>query len=197
MTTEVISAAGIGSAEKVAWRHIVDKYRAPSTVRALWQVANTFIPYIALWAAMYWCLWVSWWLVWPLAMLAGLFLVRIFIIFHDCGHGSFFPSQRANAALGFIAGILTFTPFYQWRYEHAIHHSTAGHLDKRGVGDIWTMTVQEYRAGGASPTCWRATRSCCSSSRRCTCSWCTSASRCSRPARASAIPCGGPTSCCC
>ena len=144
MTTEVISSAGIGSAEKVAWRHVVEKYREPSAPRALWQVANTFIPYVALWAAMYACLSVSWWLVWPLALLAGLFLVRIFIIFHDCGHGSFFPSQRANVFLGYVAGILTFTPFYQWRYEHAIHHSSAGHLDKRGVGDIWTMTVQEY-----------------------------------------------------
>lgn len=144
MTTEVISSAGIGPADKVAWRHIVEKYREPSTARALWQVADTFVPYVGLWVAMYWCLWVSWWLVWPLAMLAGLFLVRIFIIFHDCGHGSFFPSQRANAVLGYVAGILTFTPFYQWRYEHAIHHSSAGHLDKRGIGDIWTMTVQEY-----------------------------------------------------
>jgi acyl-lipid omega-6 desaturase (Delta-12 desaturase) len=144
MTTEVISAAGIRPAEKVAWRRVVEKYREPSTYRALWQVANTFIPYIALWAVMYWSLWVSWWLVMPLAVLAGLFLVRIFVIFHDCGHGSFFKSQRANAILGTIAGVLTFTPYYQWRWEHAIHHSTAGHLDKRGIGDIWTMTVQEY-----------------------------------------------------
>jgi len=80
----------------------------------------------------------------PLAVIAGLFLVRIFIIFHDCGHGSFFKSQKANDALGIVAGILTVTPYYQWRWEHAIHHSSAGHLDKRGVGDIWTMTVQEY-----------------------------------------------------
>ena len=72
------------------------------------------------------------------------FLVRLFIIFHDCGHGSFFKSQRANDVLGFVAGILTLTPYYQWRWEHAIHHGTAGHLDKRGTGDVWTMTVQEY-----------------------------------------------------
>lgn len=144
MTTEIISASGIRPAEKVAWRRIIEKYREPSTPRALWQIANTFVPYVALWAAMYWTLTHAFWLTFPLAVLAGLFLVRIFIIFHDCGHGSFFPSQRANVFVGNVAGILTFTPFYQWRYEHAIHHSTTGHLDKRGVGDIWTMTVQEY-----------------------------------------------------
>ena len=71
-------------------------------------------------------------------------LVRIFIIFHDCGHGSYFRSGSANSVLGFIAGVLTLTPYHHWRWEHAIHHSTAGHLDKRGTGDIWTMTVREY-----------------------------------------------------
>ncbi len=80
----------------------------------------------------------------PLAVLAGGLLVRVFIIFHDCGHGSFFKSRGANDAVGFIAGILTFTPYYHWRWEHAIHHSSAGDLDKRGTGDVWTMTVQEY-----------------------------------------------------
>jgi len=93
---------------------------------------------------MYLTLSVSWWLTVPLATLAGLFLVRIFIIFHDCGHGSYFKSARANDIVGFITGVLTFTPYYQWRWEHAIHHGTTGKLDKRGTGDIWTMTVQEY-----------------------------------------------------
>jgi omega-6 fatty acid desaturase (delta-12 desaturase) len=87
---------------------------------------------------------VSWWLTIPLAVLAAAFLVRIFIIFHDCGHGSYFRSRRANNIVGFIAGVLTFTPYYHWRWEHAIHHGTAGQLDKRGTGDVWTMTVQEY-----------------------------------------------------
>ena len=84
-----------------------------------------------------------------LAGLAGLFLVRIFIIFHDCGHGSFFKSKRANNVLGFITGIMTFTPYRYWRWQHAVHHGTSGNLDHRGTGDIWTMTVKEYRA--ASP----------------------------------------------
>jgi len=122
----------------------ISKYQQPSASRALWQVANTFIPYALLWYLMYLSLRVSWWLTIPLAILAGGFLVRIFIIFHDCGHGSFFKSKRANDGLGLIAGALTFTPYYQWRWEHAIHHGTAGHLDKRGTGDVWTMTVQEY-----------------------------------------------------
>ena len=77
-------------------------------------------------------------------LLAGALLVRVFIIFHDCGHGSFFKSRMANDAVGFIAGILTFTPYYHWRWEHAIHHGTAGDLDRRGTGDVWTLTVQEY-----------------------------------------------------
>ncbi|MGH8442099.1 MAG: fatty acid desaturase [Nevskiaceae bacterium] len=133
------------TAGKAAWRKVIEKYREPSMVRALWQVANTFIPYVLLWAAMYWSVNnAGWLLTLPLAVIAGLILVRIFIILHDCGHGSFFRSRVANDTLGTIAGVLTFTPYYQWRWEHAIHHSTSGHLDKRGVGDIWTMTVQEY-----------------------------------------------------
>jgi omega-6 fatty acid desaturase (delta-12 desaturase) len=72
------------------------------------------------------------------------FLVRIFIIFHDCGHGSFFKSRNANDILGFVTGVLTFTPYHHWRWEHAAHHATSGDLDRRGLGDIWTLTVQEY-----------------------------------------------------
>lgn len=126
------------------WREIVLKYQKPSTWRALWQIIDTVIPYGGLWYLMYLCLPVSWWLVVPLAILAGGLLVRVFIIFHDCGHGSFFKSAAANDAVGLLAGILTFTPYYHWRWEHAIHHSSAGDLDRRGTGDVWTMTVQEY-----------------------------------------------------
>ena len=120
------------------------KYQKPSTWRAVWQIVNTLVPYALPWYLMYLSLSVSWWLVLPLAVLAGAFLVRVFIIFHDCGHGSFFKSRIANDAVGFIAGILTFTPYYHWRWEHAIHHGSAGDLDRRGTGDVWTMTVQEY-----------------------------------------------------
>ncbi len=129
---------------KVAWREIVEKYQQPSTKRAIWQLINTLVPYVLLWYLMYLTREISLWLTIPLAVLAGAFLVRVFIIFHDCGHGSYFKSRKANAVVGFLAGVLTFTPYYHWRWEHAIHHSSAGHLDKRGIGDVWTMTVQEY-----------------------------------------------------
>jgi omega-6 fatty acid desaturase (delta-12 desaturase) len=131
-------------ADNVAWKEIVLKYQKPSTWRALWQIVNTIVPYALCWYLMYLCLAISWWLALPLAVLAGALLVRVFIIFHDCGHGSFFKSSRANDLVGFLSGILTFTPYYHWRWEHAIHHSSSGDLDKRGTGDIWTMTVQEY-----------------------------------------------------
>jgi len=87
---------------------------------------------------------VSYWLMLPLAILAAGFLVRVFIIFHDCGHASFFKSKRANHVTGAIAGLLHLTPFRHWRWQHALHHGTAGDLDRRGSGDIWTLTVQEY-----------------------------------------------------
>src|SRR5438874_3004462 len=130
--------------EVAAWKQIVAKYQEPSTPRAMWQMINTLGPYALLWYLMYRSLAISWWLLVPLAVLAGAFLVRIFIIFHDCGHGSYFRSRTTNDVVGFITGMLTFTPFYHWRWEHAIHHASAGHLDKRGVGDIWTLTVEEY-----------------------------------------------------
>src|SRR5580765_7432758 len=130
--------------ENTLWKHLIAKYQQPSTPRAVWQMLNTLVPYAGLWYLMYLSLAISWWLVIPLAILAGAFLVRIFIIFHDCGHGSFLKSRRANNIVGFLSGLLTLTPFHHWRWEHAVHHATSGDLDRRGTGDIWTMTVQEY-----------------------------------------------------
>ena len=132
--------------DSAAWRTIVAPYQHSSMRRALWQLATTVIPYFLLWYVIYQAATVSLWLTIPLAVLAGAFLVRLFIILHDCGHGSYFSSRRANDIVGCIAGALTFTPYEHWRWQHAIHHGTAGHLDKRGTGDIWTMTVQEYLA---------------------------------------------------
>jgi omega-6 fatty acid desaturase (delta-12 desaturase) len=126
------------------WKDVVAKYQKPAPWRAIWQVVNTLVPYAALWVLMYFAVAVSWWLAVPLAILAGAFVVRIFIISHDCGHGSFFPSHTANSIVGFITGVLTFTPYYHWRWEHALHHSSSGDLDRRGTGDVWTLTVQEY-----------------------------------------------------
>ncbi len=126
------------------WKTIVSKYQQPSRSKAAWQIVNTLGPCVLLWCLMYRTLVVSWWLTVPLAILEGAFLVRVFIIFHDCGHGSFFKSRRANNVWGFLCGLLTFTPFYHWRWEHSLHHATSGDLDRRGTGDLWTMTVQEY-----------------------------------------------------
>jgi acyl-lipid omega-6 desaturase (Delta-12 desaturase) len=130
--------------DTAAWKELVLPYQKPSIGRALWQMANTLVPYALLWYLMYLSLQVSWWLVVPLAILAGAFMVRLFIIHHDCGHGSFFKSRKANDVLGFITGVLTFTPYHHWRWEHAAHHATSSDLDRRGMGDIWTLTVLEY-----------------------------------------------------
>ena len=126
------------------WKKVVAPFTVPSLSRAVWQLVNTLVPYAALWAAMYWSLSVSYWLTLGLAVVAGLLLVRVFIIFHDCGHGSFFKSQRANDVVGFITGMLTFTPYGHWTWQHSVHHQTSGDLDRRGEGDIWTLTVKEY-----------------------------------------------------
>lgn len=128
------------------WKAIVAEFQQSSTRSAVWQLVNTFGPYALVWYLMYLSVAISWWLVLPLAVIAGGLLVRIFIIFHDCGHGSFFKSRLANDITGFIAGVMNFTPYYHWRWEHAIHHASSGDLDRRGTGDVWTMTVKEYRA---------------------------------------------------
>lgn len=118
--------------------------REPSNARALWQLLNTLVPYGLVWALMSVTSTFSYWLTLPLAVLAAGLLVRLFIIFHDCGHGSFLKSRRGNELVGFIIGVLTFTPYFHWRWQHGIHHGTAGDLDRRGSGDIWTLTVREY-----------------------------------------------------
>ncbi len=127
-----------------AWKALVARYQKPAVWRGTWQLVNTLVPYALLWYFIHLVLPVSFWLALPLAILAGGFLMRAFIIFHDCGHGSFFPSRKANDIVGFFTGVLTFTPYRHWTREHAIHHATSGDLDRRGRGDVWTLTVQEY-----------------------------------------------------
>lgn len=133
---------------KPVWHKAISEYARPDLGKAIWQVVNTFVPYAGLWALMIYTIQqgVSYWVTLGLAVVAAGLLVRIFIFFHDCGHGSFFASARANTVLGYISGILTFTPYHDWRHAHATHHATAGNLDRRGVGDVWTMTVEEYQA---------------------------------------------------
>ena len=128
------------------WKKIIADYTRPSAGRAIWQLVNTFVPFVGLWVLMAWSLSGPYWITLLLATLAALLTVRVFIIFHDCGHGSFFKSKRANDIVGFFTGMLTFTPYVHWRWEHAIHHASCGDLDRRGTGDIWTMTISEYLA---------------------------------------------------
>ena len=130
--------------DTAAWKKIVARYQQPSRWRGVWQIVNSLVPYAVLWYLIYLGQAVSWWIALPLTVLAGGFLVRLFIIHHDCGHGSFFKSRKANDVWGFITGVLTFTPYQLWRWEHAIHHSASGDLDRRGLGSVWTLTVQEY-----------------------------------------------------
>ncbi|PEM50333.1 fatty acid desaturase [Bacillus wiedmannii] len=112
----------------------------------MWQLINTIVPFIILWYLAYKSLSVSYWLSLVPSLLAAGFMTRIFIIFHDCTHYSFFKSRRANRIVGTCMGVLTLFPFDQWGHEHSIHHATSGNLDKRGTGDIWTLTVDEYLA---------------------------------------------------
>lgn len=128
-----------------SWIRLTAAYKTPSTGMSIWQLVNTLVPYIALWFVMVYLIQISWWLVLPVSLLAAGFIVRLFIIFHDCGHGAFFRSKTAADITGIVLGILTFTPYFRWHHAHLIHHRTAGNLDKRGVGDVWTLTVDEYR----------------------------------------------------
>jgi omega-6 fatty acid desaturase (delta-12 desaturase) len=129
-----------------SWRQAVAPFEKPCLRRSLGQLANSVLPYIALLVAMHFALQVAWWLALLLAVPAAGFLVRIFIIFHDCGHGSFFRSGIANRVTGFLTGLLVFTPSRTWHRRHAAHHATAGDLDRRGTGDVWTLTVKEYQS---------------------------------------------------
>jgi omega-6 fatty acid desaturase (delta-12 desaturase) len=129
---------------RIAEKELLASFKKPSAIRAAWQLTNSFALYVLLWILIYWSLKISQLLTLVLAIMAGALVVRVFIISHDCGHGSFMKSKRANDIVGCIAGIVVFTPYYHWRWDHALHHASSGDLDRRGTGDIWTMTVQEY-----------------------------------------------------
>jgi omega-6 fatty acid desaturase (delta-12 desaturase) len=127
-----------------AWRDLVARYQTPSIRRAVWQIVSTIVPLFTLLWLMHRSLAVGYWLVLLLAVPTAGLLLRTFIIMHDCGHGSFFRSRRWNDTVGFLTGLLTLTPYVQWRHDHAIHHATSGNLERRGFGDITTLTVEEY-----------------------------------------------------
>jgi omega-6 fatty acid desaturase (delta-12 desaturase) len=124
----------------------VDRFARPDVGRSLCFLATSVVPFLGLWGLMYLALHVSYWLVLVLAVPTAGFLVRTYIVFHDCTHGSFLPGRRANAWLGAAVGLLVFTPFAQWRHDHLVHHVTAGDLDRRGTGDVPTLTIAEYQA---------------------------------------------------
>jgi len=142
MQDEAEAAAGPAA----HWREDLAPYARPRVARSMLDLATSVVPYLALSVAMYFALDVSYLLTLALAIPAAGFLLRTYIMFHDCAHGSFLPSKRANQWLGVVLGLLVYAPFMSWRHSHAIHHATAGDLDRRGTGDVPTLTVAEYRA---------------------------------------------------
>jgi omega-6 fatty acid desaturase (delta-12 desaturase) len=132
---------------KPDWYSSIAPFARPDVRKATWQLAETLVLYAGVWAAMIWLAHRTHpYLMLALAVPGAGLLVRIFIIFHDCCHGSFLPSRRANRIVGYITGLLTLTPFDLWQRTHARHHATVGDLDRRGVGDVWTLTLDEYLA---------------------------------------------------
>ncbi len=129
-----------------AWNTLLAPYRHPNHAKSVWQLISTAMLFAGTLTLMYLCLNVSYWLTLVLAVPAAFFMIRLFIIQHDCGHGSFFRSSRAADAVGSVLGVFTLTPYHYWRKTHAIHHATSGNLEHRGFGDINTLTVTEYLA---------------------------------------------------
>jgi acyl-lipid omega-6 desaturase (Delta-12 desaturase) len=151
MTCEPATAIGAEPSstpggERPFSREALARYARPRLGRSLLDVVTSVVPYLALSLLMYLALEGSYLLVLALAVPAGGFLLRTYIVFHDCAHGSFLPSRRANAWLGVTLGLVVYESFLSWRHSHAVHHATAGDLDRRGVGDVLTLTVAEYRA---------------------------------------------------
>jgi omega-6 fatty acid desaturase (delta-12 desaturase) len=146
MTQQVPVTDGAGCEDLAPsfWRETLAPYAAPNVRRAALDLATSAVAYLLVTAAMYAAVSVSMLLVLALTVPAAGFLVRTFIVFHDCAHGSFVPWRRVNTWLGVACGLLVHSPFHSWRYEHAVHHATAGDLDRRGVGDVDTLTVAEY-----------------------------------------------------
>ncbi|HMA39648.1 MAG TPA: fatty acid desaturase [Gemmatimonadales bacterium] len=128
------------------WDARLAPFRRPSTARSVWQLVSTALLLAGAWTLMYFSLGVGYWLTLILAVPAAFFLVRLFIVQHDCGHGSFFRSPRVADIVGSALGVLTLTPYHYWKKAHAMHHATSGNLEHRGFGDIDTLTVDEYLA---------------------------------------------------
>lgn len=131
-------------ADATSWRPLVAPYQQPRPRRAILQLVTTLLPLAAIFIAIYRLLAFSAWWSLALALPAAALLVRTFVLMHDCAHGSFFTSRRANRIVGAVTGLLTLIPFEYWRHEHGLHHASAGDLGRRGHGDVETLTVREY-----------------------------------------------------
>ena len=129
-----------------SWQQRLAPYCRPEAPRALRQLFSSFLPFLACMAALLYAMSQGVWFALALALPAAIFLVRLFIIQHDCGHGSFFKSRRINETLGLVLSVLTMMPYLAWRHAHAAHHAHAGNLDQRGTGDVTTLTVREYQS---------------------------------------------------
>lgn len=129
-------------------RKDVMPYAKSQTKASIIQLLNTILPFFLLWFLAYQALSISFWLSLPFSILAAGFMIRTFIIFHDCAHGSFFKNKKLNNFFGTFTGVITHFAYDRWKTEHAMHHATSGNLDKRGIGDIWVMTVNEYEEAG-------------------------------------------------
>ena len=134
-----------GETSETSWIKIVSKYNHPNPVKSWLQFSINLLVFSILWFLMFESLSLSYWITLGLSLPTAGMLVRLFIIYHDCSHGSFFKSRRLRTFTGLLIGVLTFTPYFSWSHNHIIHHETAGNLDKRGIGDVWTLTVEEYR----------------------------------------------------
>jgi len=143
--TSIKPPASPGADPESAWLKIIAGYRKPVLARSLYELAVTLIPFVLLWATAAIALQFGYWIGLLLIIPAAGFLLRIFMLQHDCGHGSFFGKRRLDDWTGRVLGILTLTPYDYWRRAHNEHHASAGNLDERGVGDITTLTVSEYR----------------------------------------------------
>lgn len=139
--------SGLADVDARHWTQVLGRYRKPSHARSIAELAITFVPLAALWTAAWFAFSLGHgWASLLIAIPAAGFLVRLFMIQHDCGHGTFFANRRANDWIGRLIGALTLTPYDFWRRTHAIHHASAGNLDRRGIGDVDTLTVREYLA---------------------------------------------------
>ncbi len=128
------------------WVKVLARYRDPDPARSALELGLSLFPFLGIWALAWWSLQLSGWVAFSLAVLNAGFLVRLFIIQHDCGHGSFFANRHLSDWTGRALGVLTLTPYDVWRRSHSMHHATAGNLDRRGIGDVLTLTVAEYAA---------------------------------------------------